>query len=100
MADFPLITDPTLPVNRENLALPPRAELGEVELQKGNIEDYRFDLERQEALQTAEVTKLHTDYLEKHPELRSIISDLLSSVLMDKPSNVYQYFADYFDGVK
>ena len=74
--------------------------MGDVELVKGKIEDYKFDLERQEAIQREEVTKVHTDYLESHPELRQIVGDLLSSVLIDKPSNVYQYFSDYFNGVK
>lgn len=86
---FPLLEDKSLPVNRENLGLPQRKELNEVPLEKGRIEDYKFDLERQQALKKEEVTKEHTQYLEGHPELKQLVSDMLTSLLMDKPSDVY-----------
>lgn len=53
--DFPLIHDKTLPINRENLGLPERAKPEQIEVKKGKIEDYKFDLERQQAIQKEEV---------------------------------------------
>lgn len=93
---FPLLDDPKLPHTRENFNLPPLVEGHSVPVDKGTYKDYIFDLERQEYLQKEEVTKAHTEYLEKHHELKQIVSDFLTSVLIDKPSDVYQYAADYF----
>lgn len=44
--------------------------------------------------------KQHTAYLEAHPELKEIISDLLCSLMLEKPTDVYKYFAEYFKGTK
>lgn len=93
---FPLLDDPKLPHTRENFNLPPLVEGHSVPVEKGTYKDYVFDLERQEYLQKEEVTKAHTEYLEKHHELKQIVSDFLTSILIDKPSDVYRYAADYF----
>lgn len=93
---FPLLDDPKLPHTRENFNLPPLVEGHSVPVDKGTYQDYIFDLERQEYLQKEEVTKAHTEYLERHHELKQIVSDFLTSILIDKPSDVYQYAADYF----
>ncbi|ESU39657.1 Hypothetical protein DHA2_151242 [Giardia duodenalis] len=96
---FPLLSDPKLPHTRENFNLPPLVEGHSVPVDKGTYKDYVFDLERQEYLQKEEVTKAHTEYLERHHELKQIVSDFLTSILIDKPTDVYQYAADYFSVV-
>lgn len=96
---FPLLSDPKLPHTRENFNLPPLVEGYSVPVDKGTYKDYVFDLERQEYLQKEEVTKAHTEYLERHHELKQIVSDFLTSILLDKPTDVYQYAADYFSVV-
>ncbi|CAL6051220.1 Conserved_hypothetical protein [Hexamita inflata] len=100
MTDFPLIHDKNLPINRENLGLCPQTKPGDVTIQKGQVSDYKFDLARQQAIQKEEVQKQHTAYLEAHPELKQIVSDVLCSLMMDKPTDVYSYMAQYFKGVK
>lgn len=95
-ATIPLVRDATLPVTHENLSLPPAVEAHTVAVVPGTVDDYQFDLERQQHLQRDEVTQQHTEYLESHPELKDIVSDLLTSILADKPSDVYSYAAEYF----
>jgi len=98
--DIPLVSNPDLPVTRENLGLAPVADPGDIPVVPGKVEDYKFDLERQEYLQREEVQAQHTAYLEEHPELKAIVSDFLTSVLTDRPTNLYQYAADYFKGAR
>ena len=98
--NMPLIANKDLPVTRENLGLGPRAEPGDVALVKGKIEDYKFDLERQKAIQQEKVLEEHKKYLESHTELKQIVSDLMCALMQDQPNDVYQYCADYFGCTK
>lgn len=34
--------------------------------------------------------------MNKHPEIREILNDFMSSVLLEKPLDVYDYARDYF----
>jgi guanylate kinase len=43
-----------------------------------------------------EIKKEHQDYIGKHPELREILNDFLSSVLLEKPNDVFEYSTEYF----
>ena len=38
-----------------------------------------------------EIKKEHQDYMKKHPELREILNDFMSTVLLEKPKNVYEF---------
>jgi len=44
----------------------------------------------------AEIKKEHSTYIAKHPELREILNDFLSTVMLEKPSNIYDYAQQYF----
>jgi guanylate kinase len=44
----------------------------------------------------AEIKKEHSNYIAKHPELREILNDFLSTVMLEKPSNIYDYAQQYF----
>lgn len=39
----------------------------------------------------AEIKKEHSQYISAHPELREILNDFLSTVMLEKPNNVYDY---------
>lgn len=34
--------------------------------------------------------------MKKHPEIREILNDFMSSVLLEKPDDVFDYARDYF----
>lgn len=38
----------------------------------------------------------HEEYISKHPEMREILNDFLSSVLLNKPDDVYLFSKEYF----
>ena len=38
----------------------------------------------------------HEKYIHKHPEIREVLNDFLSSVLLHKPDDVYVYAKEYF----
>jgi guanylate kinase len=38
----------------------------------------------------------HVSYIKSHAELRQILNDFLSSILLEQPSNVYNYAQQYF----
>lgn len=38
----------------------------------------------------------HSEYIAKHPEMREILNDFLSSVLLNKPDDVYLFAKEYF----
>ena len=38
----------------------------------------------------------HEKYILKHPEIREVLNDFLSSVLLHKPDDVYVYAKEYF----
>ena len=43
-----------------------------------------------------EIKLEHVEYMKSHPELRDILNDFISSLLLDKPENIYNYAKDYF----
>ncbi len=43
-----------------------------------------------------EIKKEHVDYLGQHPEIRQLLNDFLSTVLLEKPEDVYKFAQDYF----
>jgi len=38
----------------------------------------------------------HEDYILSHPEIREVLNDFLSSVLLHKPDDVFVYAKEYF----
>lgn len=38
----------------------------------------------------------HVSYIKSHAELRQILNDFMSSVLLEQPENVYTYAQKYF----
>lgn len=43
-----------------------------------------------------EVKKEHGAYISAHPEIRQLLNDFLSTLLLEKPEDVYEYAQDYF----
>ncbi len=43
-----------------------------------------------------EVKKEHITYFSKHPEIRQLLNDFLSTLLLEKPDDVYCYAQEYF----
>ena len=43
-----------------------------------------------------EVKKEHTTYISKHPEVRQLLNDFLSTLLLEKPEDVYSFSQEYF----
>eukprot|EP00164_Ancoracysta_twista_P012317 GFYU01019307.1.p1 GENE.GFYU01019307.1~~GFYU01019307.1.p1 ORF type:complete len:272 (+),score=78.17 GFYU01019307.1:18-833(+) len=41
----------------------------------------------------------HKKYIEGHPEIQQLLSDFMSSVLVDKPEDPFEYAYDYFDNM-
>ena len=41
----------------------------------------------------------YNQYLSKHTELRSVMNDFLTSVLMNKPADIHAYAGEYFDAL-
>lgn len=38
----------------------------------------------------------HTTYIESHPEIRQILNDFMSTLLLHKPEDVFKFTKDYF----
>mmetsp|Transcript_30465 Transcript_30465/g.53552 ORF Transcript_30465/g.53552 Transcript_30465/m.53552 type:complete len:114 (+) Transcript_30465:73-414(+) len=60
------------------------------------------DLEQQEKLELREedLRKEHAAYLEDHPELRQVLNDFMSSVLLHRPDHVFDFAREYFSAFK
>mmetsp|Transcript_21029 Transcript_21029/g.46791 ORF Transcript_21029/g.46791 Transcript_21029/m.46791 type:complete len:95 (-) Transcript_21029:124-408(-) len=60
------------------------------------------ELEQQEKLEKREeaLKREHADYLEKHPELRQVLNDFMSSVLLHRPDQVFEFAREYFSAFK
>merc|ERR1711865_283299 len=43
-----------------------------------------------------ELIESHEEYVTSHPEIREVLNDFLSSVLLHKPDDVYVYAKEYF----
>merc|ERR1712151_1103478 len=56
------------------------------------------DPEQQEKLELREeeLRQEHTRYLEQHPELRQVLNDFMSSVLLHRPDHVFDFAKEYF----
>ena len=42
------------------------------------------------------IQKDYAEYIGKHPEIRQLMNDYMSSLLLHKPENVYKFTRDYF----
>merc|ERR1711976_362207 len=42
------------------------------------------------------IRKDYAKYFKKHPEIRQVLNDFLSSLLLHKPENTYTFAKDYF----
>eukprot|EP00441_Pelagodinium_beii_P042254 CAMPEP_0197647488 /NCGR_PEP_ID=MMETSP1338-20131121/25532_1 /TAXON_ID=43686 ORGANISM="Pelagodinium beii, Strain RCC1491" /NCGR_SAMPLE_ID=MMETSP1338 /ASSEMBLY_ACC=CAM_ASM_000754 /LENGTH=76 /DNA_ID=CAMNT_0043221299 /DNA_START=61 /DNA_END=291 /DNA_ORIENTATION=+ len=60
------------------------------------------DPEQQEKLELREEELLqeHSAYLEQHPELRQVLNDFMSSVLLHRPEQVFEFTREYFTAFK
>mmetsp|Transcript_113337 Transcript_113337/g.315524 ORF Transcript_113337/g.315524 Transcript_113337/m.315524 type:complete len:93 (-) Transcript_113337:207-485(-) len=60
------------------------------------------DPEQQEKLELREeeLKQEHTQYLEQHPELRQLLNDFMSSVLLHRPEHVFDFAQEYFSAFK
>lgn len=60
------------------------------------------DPEEQEKLELREedLREEHNKYLEKHPELRQLLNDFMSSVLLHRPDEVFGFAKEYFMAFK
>merc|ERR1719217_668905 len=60
------------------------------------------DLEQQEKLELREeeLRREHAGYLEQHPELRQVMNDFMSSVLLHRPDHVFDFAREYFSAFK
>ncbi|CEM04237.1 unnamed protein product [Vitrella brassicaformis CCMP3155] len=47
-------------------------------------------------LRTVELSEEHWGYVEKHPELRQLLTDFLASVLLHTPEDVFAFAREYF----
>lgn len=43
-----------------------------------------------------EIKSEHVQYIRNHPEIRDILNDFLSSLLLEKPEDIYFYARKYF----
>lgn len=61
-------------------------------------ENVNFDNEVLAYLSTRkdELMYSHEDYISDHPEIREVLNDFLSSVLLHKPDDVFVYAKEYF----
>mmetsp|Transcript_66076 Transcript_66076/g.123248 ORF Transcript_66076/g.123248 Transcript_66076/m.123248 type:complete len:94 (+) Transcript_66076:89-370(+) len=60
------------------------------------------DLEQRERLELRgeELRKEHMQYLDQHPELRQVLNDFMSSVLLHRPEHVFDFAKEYFSAFK
>mmetsp|Transcript_97750 Transcript_97750/g.273580 ORF Transcript_97750/g.273580 Transcript_97750/m.273580 type:complete len:112 (-) Transcript_97750:190-525(-) len=56
------------------------------------------DPEQQEKLELREeeLRQEHTKYLQQHPELRQVLNDFMSSVLLHQPEHAFDFAREYF----
>lgn len=43
-----------------------------------------------------EIKLEHIEYIKTHPELKEILNDFITSLLLEKPENIYVYARKYF----
>lgn len=43
-----------------------------------------------------ELKQQYVEYLERHPELRHVLNDFVTAVLMEKPDDVYTFAQRHF----
>eukprot|EP00746_Dinoflagellata_sp_MGD_P067693 gnl/MRDRNA2_/MRDRNA2_27944_c0_seq1.p2 gnl/MRDRNA2_/MRDRNA2_27944_c0~~gnl/MRDRNA2_/MRDRNA2_27944_c0_seq1.p2 ORF type:complete len:103 (-),score=37.26 gnl/MRDRNA2_/MRDRNA2_27944_c0_seq1:93-401(-) len=60
------------------------------------------DLAQQEKLELREdeLRAEHFKYNDQHPELRQVLNDFISSVLLHRPERVFEFAAEYFSAFK
>ena len=47
----------------------------------------------------SDIAEGYNQYLSQHTDLRSIMNDFLTSVLMNKPTDIHSYAGSYFDAL-
>ncbi|GMH54491.1 hypothetical protein TrRE_jg5498 [Triparma retinervis] len=43
-----------------------------------------------------EIKRQHAEYVEGHPEIKEMLNDLMSAILLEKPSNVFHFASSHF----
>ena len=43
-----------------------------------------------------EIKRGHTAYINEHPEIKSLLNDFMSSILLNKPQNIFTFARDHF----
>merc|ERR1719188_2077287 len=66
------------------------------------LEGRMKDPEQQEKLELREeeLKQEHSRYLDQHPELRQVMNDFMSSVLLHRPDHVFDFAREYFSAFK
>ena len=41
-----------------------------------------------------EIKKKHNEYIDKHPEIKSMLNDFMSEVLLEKPEDIFSFAAE------
>jgi guanylate kinase len=59
-------------------------------------EDFDHEIIAYLSTRKQKLIESHSDYIQKHPEMREILNDFLSSVLLNKPDDVYLFSKEYF----
>lgn len=61
-----------------------------------------LDLAQQEQLELREeeLREEHFKFIDEHPELRQVLNDFLSSVLLHRPDDVFAFAREYFMAFK
>ena len=68
---------PTKPEQKDNSKLDPELRNYYVDIKQSIQQDY-------------------SQYIGSHPEIRQLLNDFMSSLLLHKPENVYKFTKDYF----
>lgn len=62
----------------------------------------RLDLIEKEGLrkETNNLENENKQYLENHPEIKDILNDFISSILLHTPNDIFLYAREYFSNFK
>eukprot|EP01016_Furgasonia_blochmanni_P051097 TRINITY_DN7994_c0_g2_i1.p2 TRINITY_DN7994_c0_g2~~TRINITY_DN7994_c0_g2_i1.p2 ORF type:complete len:295 (-),score=85.99 TRINITY_DN7994_c0_g2_i1:290-1174(-) len=63
---------------------------------QGYMEDFDPEIKAYFFKIKEDIKKEHVEYLKKHPEIREVLNDFVSSLLLQKPDDIYAYARDYF----
>ncbi len=57
---------------------------------------YDQELKRYYVEMRDKIKQEHTEYLQKHPEIRDLLNDFVSNCLLEKPEDIYEHAQQYF----